>query len=63
MTAFTNELWIEYGIGMVFFVLRFYARITIVGIRNLQWEDAFFGAAMCLWTVDATTVSLIGKFK
>ena len=42
----TTELWAEYGIGMGFFLLRFFARFKVVGLRELAWDDLFSFIAM-----------------
>lgn len=36
-----TEFWVEYAVGNVFLLLRFYARIKILGITNLQLDDYF----------------------
>ncbi|RDW92200.1 hypothetical protein BP5796_01594 [Coleophoma crateriformis] len=41
MYSLQLELWVEYGIGTLVFLLRFYARIKVVGFRELQWDDFF----------------------
>lgn len=35
----TVELWTLYGIGVSFTILRTYARVIAVGIRNLHTDD------------------------
>ncbi|KAK5128261.1 hypothetical protein LTR85_002928 [Meristemomyces frigidus] len=41
-----TETFAEYGIAMCFLILRFFARIKLVGLRGLGIGDAFAGAAM-----------------
>lgn len=44
-----TETFIEYAIGMVFLMLRMFARLKFSGLRGLQIDDAFTGGAMvCL---------------
>lgn len=44
--AFILEQWLEYGIGMSVFVLRFYARWKSVGFEGYSWDDLFAGLSM-----------------
>ncbi|TVY34178.1 hypothetical protein LOCC1_G008102 [Lachnellula occidentalis] len=60
--GYTVELWVEYGIGMVFFVTRFFARFKVVGISGFTWDDLFSFFAMILWSVDAITVQVINVY-
>ena len=41
VTAFQTELWTEYSIGSFVLFLRLFARIKVVGIRHLQFDDLF----------------------
>lgn len=41
-----SELWIEYSLGTFTFLLRFFARWKVVGIRNFAWDDLFAFIAM-----------------
>ncbi|RDW79803.1 hypothetical protein BP6252_04441 [Coleophoma cylindrospora] len=61
MYSLQQELWIEYGIGTLVFLLRFFARIKVVGFRGLQWDDFFALVALTIWTIDAVIVELIGQ--
>lgn len=36
-----TEFWVEYAIGNVFLLLRFYARIKVLGVKSLQLDDYF----------------------
>lgn len=40
------ETWTEYGVGMSFLAVRLYARIDVLGVRNLQLDDFFTVIAM-----------------
>ncbi|KAJ5909069.1 hypothetical protein N7495_001751 [Penicillium taxi] len=51
-----TETFVEYGIGMMFLVLRMFARLKFSGIRGLLIEDAFAGAAMVFWTLQSTII-------
>lgn len=42
----TVETFVEFGIGMAFLLLRLFARVKVVGIRNFQLDDFFAMAAM-----------------
>ncbi|KAI9732442.1 MAG: hypothetical protein M1834_001650 [Cirrosporium novae-zelandiae] len=55
------EVWTEYGIGMCIFFLRFFARATVVGIRNFQYDDYFALLGMVLWTIDNSLIDVMGK--
>lgn len=57
--GYGTEQWTEYSIGMVVFLLRFFARWKVVGMRGLSWDDSFIFIAMILWTVDSVTVQII----
>ncbi|TVY36494.1 hypothetical protein LOCC1_G008207 [Lachnellula occidentalis] len=43
---YTIELWIEYGIGMLFFFTRIFARYKVVGLGGLTGDDFFSFFAM-----------------
>ncbi|CZR58660.1 related to integral membrane protein PTH11 [Phialocephala subalpina] len=61
-SPYQTELWTEYGIGMVIFILRFFARWKVVGFANFAWDDFFAFVAMILWTVDSATVQIINDY-
>jgi hypothetical protein len=44
--ALTIETFTEYGIGMLFLLVRLYARLYIGGLRGLGLDDAFAVAGM-----------------
>lgn len=44
--GYAIELWTEFGIGMLFFATRFFARYKTVGLRGAAWDDFFFLVAM-----------------
>ncbi|KAI9735112.1 MAG: hypothetical protein M1834_001700 [Cirrosporium novae-zelandiae] len=61
-TSFDVEIWTEYGIGMLIFILRFLARWKVVGIKNFQADDYFALAGMIIWSVDSAFLYLLGEF-
>ncbi|KAE8154453.1 hypothetical protein BDV25DRAFT_126534 [Aspergillus avenaceus] len=48
------ELWAEFAIGMIVFVVRFYARWKTIGIRNFSWDDFFAALSVVFWTLETT---------
>lgn len=56
-TPFQKEAWTEYGIGVIILLLRLFARLKVVGIRNWQGDDYFSVVALIFWTV-CTNLSL-----
>ncbi|TVY34904.1 hypothetical protein LSUB1_G006825 [Lachnellula subtilissima] len=60
--TYTIELWTEYGIGMLVFATRFFARYKTVGLRGFAWDDLFSFIAMLLWCSDAITFQIINSF-
>lgn len=50
-TPFQKEAWTEYGIGVIVLLLRLFARMKVVGIRNWQGDDYFSIIALIFWTV------------
>lgn len=42
----TAETFAEYGIGILFLLVRLFARLYVGGIRGLRLDDAFAVAAM-----------------
>ncbi|KAJ6035051.1 uncharacterized protein N7446_009811 [Penicillium canescens] len=60
--ALTVETFTEYGIGMVFLIVRLYARLTTGGIRGLRLDDAFAVAGMIFWTMQTIIIYLLGLF-
>jgi hypothetical protein len=52
--GYGTEQWTEYSIGMVVFILRFFARWKAVGITGWAWDDFFvFIAMVCLLALDS----------
>lgn len=41
-----TELWVEFGIGVAVFFVRFFARLKVVGLEGLAWDDFFSFTAM-----------------
>ncbi|KAJ6072431.1 hypothetical protein N7467_010516 [Penicillium canescens] len=60
--ALTVETFTEYGIGMLFLIVRLYARLTTGGIRGLRLDDAFAVAGMIFWTMQTIIIYLLGLF-
>ncbi|TVY15980.1 hypothetical protein LARI1_G006733 [Lachnellula arida] len=60
--TYAIELWTEYGIGMFFFTIRFFARYKAVGFRGLAWDDLFSFIAMvefsCYFYVLSANISV-----
>ncbi|KAL4972031.1 hypothetical protein BDW66DRAFT_144984, partial [Aspergillus desertorum] len=50
-TPFQKEAWTEYVIGGVVLLLRLFARLKVVGVRNWQGDDYFSVVALLFWTV------------
>lgn len=44
--ALTIETFTEYGIGMIFLLVRLYARLHIGGLRGLRLDDVFAVSGM-----------------
>ncbi|KAL4770625.1 hypothetical protein BDW60DRAFT_208999 [Aspergillus nidulans var. acristatus] len=61
-TPFQKEAWTEYGIGVVVLLLRLFARLKVVGIRNWQGDDYFSIVALIFWTAELTMLELIGQY-
>ncbi|KAF9639664.1 hypothetical protein BFW01_g11470 [Lasiodiplodia theobromae] len=57
--AFILEQWLEYGIGMSIFVLRFYARWKSVGFEGYSWDDLFAGLSMIFFTFDPALLNVV----
>ncbi|OJD29680.1 sedlin protein [Diplodia corticola] len=62
LPAILLEQWVEYPIGVLVVLLRLFARLYVVGWRNLYYDDLFAGLAMCLWTSEAVTIYLLNKY-
>ncbi|KAL1641019.1 hypothetical protein SLS58_006461 [Diplodia intermedia] len=56
------EQWVEYPIGCTICLLRLYARIRVVGWRNLYYDDLFAFLAMVFWTIEAATIYLMNEY-
>ncbi|KAL4924956.1 uncharacterized protein BDV17DRAFT_294905 [Aspergillus undulatus] len=61
-TPFQKEAWSEYSIGVVVLLLRLFARLKVVGIKNLQGDDYFTIVALVFWTAELTMLELIGQW-
>ncbi|KAI1831345.1 hypothetical protein DTO006G1_7252 [Penicillium roqueforti] len=60
--ALTVETFTEYGIGMLFLLVRLFARLNIGGLRGLQLDDAFAVAGMLFWTTMTAIIYLLGVY-
>ncbi|OQE39909.1 hypothetical protein PENCOP_c006G05064 [Penicillium coprophilum] len=60
--ALTIETFTEYGIGMVFLLVRLYARLHIGGIRGLGLDDVFAVTGMIFWTMLTAIIYLLGIY-
>ena len=56
--SLTIETFTEYGIGMLFLIVRLYARLQMGGLRGLRLDDAFAVAGM----VCSVSCSMIAFF-
>jgi hypothetical protein len=54
-----EELWGEFAVGALFICLRFFARIKVVGVTNLQLEDLFMLIALLAYTAVTIMIHLI----
>ncbi|KAL6229649.1 hypothetical protein BDW75DRAFT_235036 [Aspergillus navahoensis] len=61
-TPFQKEAWTEYAIGVIVLLLRLFARLKVVGIRNWQGDDYFSIVALLFWTAELTMLELIGQY-
>ena len=50
-TPFQTEAWIEYGLGVLILLLRYFARWKAVGFKGWQGDDWFAVLALFFWTV------------
>ncbi|KAJ5199460.1 hypothetical protein N7491_011335 [Penicillium cf. griseofulvum] len=60
--ALTIETFTEYGIGMIFLLVRLYARLHIGGLRGLGLDDAFAVTGMIFWTMLTVIIYLLGLY-
>ncbi|KAJ5237733.1 hypothetical protein N7489_007824 [Penicillium chrysogenum] len=60
--ALTIETFAEYGIGMVFLLVRLYARLYVGGIRGLRLDDAFAVSGMIFWSMLTAIIYLLGVY-
>ncbi|KAJ5105063.1 hypothetical protein NUU61_002410 [Penicillium alfredii] len=58
----TIETFTEYGIGMVFLIVRLFARLHLGGLRGLRLDDAFAVAAMIFWTMQTAIIYLLQMY-
>ena len=50
-SPFQTEAWIEYGLGTLVLLLRYFARWKTVGFKGYQGDDYFALVALIFWTV------------
>ncbi|KEZ44907.1 hypothetical protein SAPIO_CDS2254 [Scedosporium apiospermum] len=60
-TPFQVEAWVEYGLGVLILLIRFFARWSAVGFQGRQGDDYFAVAALIFWTLLLVTAELIGQ--
>ncbi|KAJ6159936.1 hypothetical protein N7497_004473 [Penicillium chrysogenum] len=60
--ALTIETFAEYGIGMVFLLVRLYARLYVGGIRGLRLDDVFAVSGMIFWSMLTAIIYLLGVY-
>ncbi|CZR50324.1 uncharacterized protein PAC_00196 [Phialocephala subalpina] len=56
---FVAEAWSTWAIAICFILLRFYARITILGWRKLALDDAFMACAALTYTAETTAAYFV----
>ncbi|CEF76740.1 unnamed protein product [Fusarium graminearum] len=49
-SPFQTEAWIEYGLGTLILLLRYFARWKTVGFKGYQGDDYFALASLIFWT-------------
>lgn len=62
LPAILLEQWIEYPIGVCVSLLRLFARVHVVGWRNLYYDDLFAFLAMCFWSSEAATIHMLNAY-
>ncbi|KAK2761342.1 hypothetical protein FQN54_001864 [Arachnomyces sp. PD_36] len=60
--ALTLECFLEYGIGMSFLFLRFFARIRTYGLHHFELDDVFTGLAMIFYSAMTALIYLLSMF-
>jgi hypothetical protein len=50
-SPFQTEAWIEYGLGTLVLLLRYFARWKTVGFKGYQGDDYFALVSLIFWTV------------
>ncbi|OQE26158.1 hypothetical protein PENFLA_c007G03346 [Penicillium flavigenum] len=60
--ALTIETFTEYGIGMLFLLVRLYARLYVGGIRGLRLDDVFAVSGMIFWSMLTAIIYLLGVY-
>ncbi|KAI0156869.1 hypothetical protein GGR57DRAFT_501257 [Xylariaceae sp. FL1272] len=57
--SFLVEIWIYYALGVSVLLVRFAARLRMVGVRGFQGDDWFALVVLAMFTCDAATVHVI----
>ncbi|CAG8907157.1 unnamed protein product [Penicillium egyptiacum] len=60
--ALTIETFTEYGIGMLFLLVRLYARLYVGGLRGLRLDDVFAVSGMIFWSMQTAIIHLLGVY-
>ncbi|CAG7947684.1 unnamed protein product [Penicillium nalgiovense] len=60
--ALTIETFAEYGIGMLFLLVRLYARLYVGGLRGLRLDDVFAVSGMIFWSMLTAIIYLLGVY-
>ncbi|KAI5457058.1 hypothetical protein BGZ63DRAFT_417410 [Mariannaea sp. PMI_226] len=61
-TPFQVEAWIEYALGVVILLLRFFSRWKIVGFKGWEGDDFFAILVLVCWTLEFCMLDLIGQY-
>ncbi|KAJ4139932.1 hypothetical protein NW768_001282 [Fusarium equiseti] len=60
-SPFQTEAWIEYGLGTLVLLLRYFARWKTVGFKGYQGDDYFALVSLIFWTGELVMLELIGQ--
>ncbi|RGP71165.1 integral membrane pth11 [Fusarium sporotrichioides] len=60
-SPFQTEAWIEYGLGTLVLLLRYFARWKTVGFKGYQGDDYFALVSLIFWTAELVMLELIGQ--
>ncbi|KAJ6122974.1 hypothetical protein N7512_005439 [Penicillium capsulatum] len=62
LSALNLETFVEYAIGMSFFLARLGARLHVSGFDGLRLDDAFAVAAMIFWTLQTAIIYVLNLY-